>query len=228
LSDSISTDEDDPRELKTYFYHLTVTRRIVEPFLRAGFHIIGSIHTIGVNHFPSDGPVVVAANHLANFDVFPLQFALPRPLFYMGKEEIFRNPLMDWFLRNLGAFPVVRGVKDEWAIKHAEKILEHGLVLGIFPEGTRSKGKGLKSAKTGAARLAQAINCPIVPVALHGTQYMFRKFPHRTSIKVTIGEPIQPVAGDTHLELTDRMMFAIAEMLPPESRGVYRYRPKGF
>jgi 1-acyl-sn-glycerol-3-phosphate acyltransferase len=228
LIESSSTDTSDPRDLKTYYFHLTATRRILDPTLRAVFRLMGVIYATGVEKFPSSGPVVVAANHLTTFDVFPLQFALPRPLFYMGKEELFRNPLMDWLLRHLGGFPVVRGAKDEWAVKHSEKILEKGLVLGIFPEGTRSRGKGLKPAKTGAARLAQAVNCPIVPVALHGTQYMFRKFPHRTIVQVSIGDPIHPEPDDTHLELTDRMMFALAEMLPPESRGVYRHRPTGF
>ncbi len=227
VADSLSPSPD-PRDQKLYYLQITPVRRVVEPALRVIFSLFGSIRSSGQEKIPSQGPVIVAANHLTNFDVFPLQFALPRPIFYMGKEELFRIPLMDWLLRQLGAFPVYRGARDEWAIRHAEKVLERDLVLGIFPEGTRNKGNGLRPAKTGAARLAQSVQCPIVPVALYGTQNMFHHFPRRTKVQVTVGDPIYPEANDTHLDLTDRVMFALASMLPPESRGVYRQRPPGF
>jgi 1-acyl-sn-glycerol-3-phosphate acyltransferase len=218
----------DPRDRKAYYFHRTPVRLVVEPALKHIFSLFGVIQSNGEDKLPSVGPVIVAANHLTNYDVFPLQFALPRPLFYMGKEELFRNPVLDWLLRQLGAFPVYRGARDEWAMRHAEKVLEQGNMLGIFPEGSRSKGEGLKPAKTGAARLAQTIQCPIVPVALYGTQFMFRDFPSRATIQVTVGDPIYPQSGDTHLELTDRLMFTLAAMMPPELRGVYQVHPAGF
>jgi 1-acyl-sn-glycerol-3-phosphate acyltransferase len=218
----------DPRDQKTYFFHETLTRRLLVALLKGAFLFITDRKVFGVENLPAEGPVIVAANHLTNYDVFPLQFALPRPIFFMGKEELFRNAAMDWLIRRLGGFPVQRGAQDEWAVRHARKVLEHGQVLGMFPEGTRSRGMGLGHAKTGVARLAQAMNCPIVPVALHGPQYMFRHFPRRTRVTVTIGEPIYPQPGETHLGLTDRLMFRLARILPPEGRGVYRYQPPGF
>jgi 1-acyl-sn-glycerol-3-phosphate acyltransferase len=192
------------------------------------FHLISVSQVEGISNLPSSGPVIVAANHLTYVDPFTLQFALPRPLFYMGKEQLFRNPALDWVLRQLGGFPVYRGEKDAWAIQHAGKVLRNDQVLGIFPEGTRSWGKGLRPAKTGAARMALAVGCPIVPIALHGPQYMFKHFPRRTTIHITIGDPLYPEADETYLSLTDRLMFTLAGMLPPEARGVYRYRPPGF
>ena len=166
---------------------------------------------------------------MTNFDVLPLQIAVtPRPIFYMGKDELFQKPLQDWIFRNMGAFPVDRGGGDDWAIQQAERVLRAGQVLGIFPEGSRSKGKGLKSAKTGAARLAILVGCPIVPAAVHGPQYLFRAFPKRTPVQITLGDPIVPRPGESALSLTDRVMFVLAEMLPPEQRGVYSFRPKGF
>jgi 1-acyl-sn-glycerol-3-phosphate acyltransferase len=192
------------------------------------FAFFGKIQARGIEKLPVDGAVILAANHLTNFDVFPLQFALPRPIFYMGKEELFRNPVMDVLLRQLGGFPVYRGAQDAWAIRHAERVLENGQVLGIFPEGTRNNGAGLRPAKTGIARLAQAAGCPIVPAAIHGTQYIFRRFPHRTIVRISLGDAIYPEPNETHLNLTERVMFSLAEMLPPEARGVYRFRPPGF
>ena len=157
-----------------------------------------------------------------------MQFALPRPIFFMGKAELFKNSLMDLFLRNLSGFPVNRGEKDQWAMRHAAKVLAHGQTLGMFPEGTRSRGKGLKVAKTGSARLAIEANCPIAPMAIVGSDQFFRLFPHRTRVLVTLLPPLMPRPGETPLGLTDRLMFMLAQGLPEDMRGVYAEVPKGF
>ena len=106
--------------------------------------------------------------------------------------------------------------------------MDHNQVLGIFPEGTRTRGRGLRAAKTGAARFAIQANCPIVPMAIEGSQRVFKSFPRRTTIYVSIGEPIYPQPNEGALALTDRMMFAIAAMLPKELKGVYAVAPTGF
>jgi 1-acyl-sn-glycerol-3-phosphate acyltransferase len=219
----------DPRDQKTYYIKMTPFRRVAQPILIAGFRVMTKIVVERANRMPSNGPVILAANHLTNYDVFFLQAAISRPIFFMGKEELFRNPAMDWALRRLGGFPVYRSAGDEWALRHAERVLQAGEVLGMFPEGTRSKGKGLKPAKTGVARLALAMGCPIQPVALHGPQYMFKQIRRRrTEVTVTFGEPIYPEEEDSPLSLTDQLMFAMAAMLPIEMRGTYRSRPPGF
>jgi 1-acyl-sn-glycerol-3-phosphate acyltransferase len=149
-------------------------------------------------------------------------------IFFMGKEELFRQPLMDAVLRRLGGFPVKRGAHDEWAIHHAQEVLQRGLVLGIFPEGKRSRGKGLAPAKTGAARLAINTGCPLVPVAIQGTQHMFKSVSNKSPVVVNIGTPIYPGQSDSTLGLTDTLMFTLAGMLPPELRGAYAQKPEGF
>ena len=117
-----------------------------EVFHSAMLHVlfwpITKRYAVGAENLPADGCVILAANHLTNFDVFPMQLCLPRPLFFMAKSELHKNPILDAFLRACGAFPVFRGKKDQWAIRHAEKVLEHGQVLAMFPEGSRSKGRG--------------------------------------------------------------------------------------
>jgi 1-acyl-sn-glycerol-3-phosphate acyltransferase len=218
----------DQRDGKTYYFETTPFRRIFIPVLYAIYRTIARLEVEGEEKLPLNGRVILAANHLSNSDVFPLQFALSRPIFFMGKEELFRNRAMDWMIRQLGGFPVYRGEHDEWAMQHAQNVLEHGQVLGMFPEGSRNRGNGLRPAKTGIARLALATQAPIVPAALHGPQYMFRRFPGRTTVQVRFGDQIQPQPGETHLSLTDRVMFALADLLPPEARGAYKYRPAGF
>ncbi len=218
----------DPRDRKTYYLRMTPFRRVAVPIFEAIYRRFTRLEVEGAEKLPAEGPVILAANHLSNYDVFPLQFVLPRPIFFMGKEELFRNPLMDWLIRQLGGFPVYRGEHDEWAMRHAQSVLEQGQVLGMFPEGSRNKGNGLRPAKIGVARLALESKAPILPSALHGPQFMFRRFPRRTTVTVRFGDPILPQPGETHLSLTDRVMFALAELLPPEARGAYRFRPEGF
>jgi len=182
----------------------------------------------GLEHLPLDGAVVLVANHVTNFDVFPMQISLPRPIFYMGKAELFKVGIVDAVFRRMGAFPVYRGEKDQWAMRHAARVLEHGQVLGMFPEGTRSKGKGLGVAKTGAARLAIDANCPIVPMALVGSDRFFSQLPRPNTVTVSLLPPILPTPDDTPLSLTDRVMFSLASALPVDMRGVYSELPKGF
>jgi 1-acyl-sn-glycerol-3-phosphate acyltransferase len=222
------TVEFDPRDRKTFYFQATPLRRFVVWLLILVFRLFMKLEIHGLENLPMDGAVIVASNHVNSFDVFPMQIALPRPIFFMGKAELFRFFPLDALFRNLGAFPVYRGEKDAWALRHARRVLDHGQTLGMFPEGTRSKGKGLGVAKTGTARLAIENNCPIVPMAVSGSDQFFRNFPRRTRVIVNFLPPLLPKPGETPLALTDRLMFALASALPQEMRGVYAARPRGF
>jgi len=224
----VNTSQDfDPRDRKKYSLEETTFRRMLIWSIRNLFRAIMVMKVEGLENFPLDGAVIVAANHNTNFDVFPMQLALPRPIFFMGKAELFNSPL-DPFLRSLGAFPVVRGEKDEWAMRYARRVLAHRQTLGMFPEGTRSKGSGLNVAKTGTARMAIESNCPIIPMAVTGSDQFFKGFPHRSRVTVSLLPPILPNPHDTPLSLTDRLMFTLAAGLPESMRGVYAEAPKGF
>ncbi len=218
----------DPREKKKYYFTDTPQRRVMIAIVRSLFKLAMKMEVIGPENFPRQGPVILAANHVTNFDVFPMQFALPRPIFFMGKAELFKNPLLDVFLRNLSGFPVNRGEKDQWAMRHAAQVLKRGQTLGMFPEGTRSKGKGLAVAKTGVARLAIEMDCPIVLVAVTGSDRFFKRFPHRARVRIEFLPPLLPKPGENPLALTDRLMFTLAQSLPEDMRGVYAEIPEGF
>ena len=220
--------EVDPRNQQQFSFHTTLFRSFLVSILRLLFRIVMKLDVQGIENFPLDGAVVIACNHVTNFDVFPMQFSLPRPLFYMAKSELFKFPPMAMALRNLGAFPVNRGERDSWAIRHAHKVLEHGQTLGMFPEGTRNKGHGLGVAKTGTARIAIETGSPIVPMVVIGTDKFFKLFPRRTDVTVKMLPPLLPISGETPLALTDRLMFRMAAALPEEMRGVYAEIPKGF
>jgi 1-acyl-sn-glycerol-3-phosphate acyltransferase len=228
MASSISPHYEDERERANLPRRKTFVHRMVVAVCRWLFPLVARMEVVGLEHIPTQGAVVFAANHVTTFDVFPLQLGLPRALFFMGKVELFRFPFMTWIFYQLGGFPVRRGARDGWAMFHAERLLSEGQAVMIFPEGTRSRGQGLAPGKTGAARLAQAQNCPIVPVAMEGSELIFRTFPWRPRVRLVICPPIYPKENDSALGLTDRLMFTLAENLPPHLRGVYADVPKGF
>jgi len=220
----------DPREKQTYALKATPFRIGLVFTLTQVAKLFMDLTVKGLENFPRRGAVIVAANHVTNFDVFPMQISLPRPIFYMAKDSLFKNPLIAMGLRNAGAFPLDRklGGKDEWAMNHARKILDNELTLGMFPEGTRSRGKGLGLAKTGTARFAIEKQVPVIPMAITGSDKFFHEFPKRNPVRVVLCRPIFPAPGEDALSLTDRIMFSIAANLPEEMRGVYKEVPAGF
>ena len=228
MSIEVAIEQTDPRDRKRYYFEMTPFRTVLTPTVRFLCRSFSKLEVHNAADLPASGPVVLAANHLTNFDVIFMQLAISRPIFFMGKEELFRNPISDSVLRQLGGFPVYRKLHDEWAMCHAQSVLEHGQVLGIFPEGKRSKGHGLYPGKTGAARLALDVACPISPIAIYGTEDLFQQLPRRGVISITFGKPIFPQEGESPIELTDQIMFALADLLPPALRGVYAHRPSGF
>lgn len=218
----------DHRDKKKFYFSDTPQRRALIALARVLFLPIMKYEASGLEHFPREGAVLVAANHVANFDVFPMQFAVPRVIFFVGRAELFRNPFMNLLIRNLSGFPVQRVERDQWAMNHALKVLRHGQALGMFPEGARSKRRGLTVAKTGAAKLAIEAPCPILPMTVVGSDGSFTRFPRRARVRLTLLPPLYPRADETPLALTDRLMFTLAQALPADMRGVYAELPQGF
>jgi len=183
----------------------------------------------GRENVPSQGPVLVVANHLNLADPPLLWVSLGRKVVFMAKEELFRFRFIGYFIRGLGAFPVHRGQLDRKALRQAERILVEGLALVTFPEGTRSKNAQLQPAFSGSALIALRSGVPILPVGISGTErikgvaWLLR----RPRVTVNIGQPFHlPLAGSklTKVELarlTNYMMGRIAELLPQEYRGNY-------
>lgn len=216
--------ENDLRPHLHYPLYETRLHKLAVWLARRVFALFMDMRVHGVEYVPLAGPAVVTCNHLVDWDVFPLQLALPRMIYYMGKAELFQIAPVHWLFRQLGGFPVYRGERDAWALEHARKILDSGQIVAMFPEGTRSRGKGLALAKPGAARLAIEAGCPVVVVSIDGIQRLFKTFPRRTLVDVVIAPPIYPDENDTPLSLTDKIMFTMAANLPPELRGVYAER----
>jgi 1-acyl-sn-glycerol-3-phosphate acyltransferase len=143
-----------------------IVRAVLQPF----FHVYFRMVRIGREHIPARGPVIIAANHRSFLDPFVIGTMARRPLYYVAKQELFRNRLQAWLLNALGAFPVRRGASDEDMIGTAKAILARGDIVLIFPEGTRTRPGSLGKPKRGVGRLALESGAPVVPVAVIGTE----------------------------------------------------------
>jgi 1-acyl-sn-glycerol-3-phosphate acyltransferase len=173
----------------------------------------------GTENLPAWGGYVLAANHISNFDPWPLGLPLwPRRfLRFMAKSELYWWPL-NHVINAGGGFPVRRGERDVEAINRAVELAREGHVVAMFPHGTRQR-KGLvkrhqPKAHTGAARIALEAGVPLVPAAIAGTDRLSRLGP----LRVRYGRPLE--LGDLRnqdpsvaaREATDRLMAEIAQL----------------
>ena len=187
----------------------------------------------GVENLPPRGQgAVLVVNHLSWTDIHILGASLPlshRPA-WVAKIEMFLNPIVTWWLREMMVIPIKRGKRDLTAMVAAEEALQHGAALVIFPEGHRSSTGGLLEGRGGAVRLAVRTGCPIVPIAIWGTEAGLRGAARRAPIHLRIGKPYYITAENGKIpwdrmnELTEEMMLRIAELMPEQYWGFYRDR----
>jgi 1-acyl-sn-glycerol-3-phosphate acyltransferase len=167
--------------------------RFVRTIVRGLIRLFGGISIRGSENIPISGPVILAPNHRANVDPPYLSLITSRQIYFMGKEELFRVPVLKQIIYGVGAFPVRRGAADRAALKYAVTLLKGGGVVLIFPEGTRTEDGNLQAAEKGFALIAKQADAAIVPVAIEGTERMLpkgAKLIRRNHVTVTIGVPL--------------------------------------
>lgn len=168
-------------------------RSLLFPIARLLFDY-GAPEVEGREHIPPRGGFIFASNHASHLDPPLLAIASPRPLTFLAKVELFRHPLFSRLIRNLGAFPIVRGARDSKAMVTAIEFLKRGHCLVVFPEGTRTRTGRMGRLRSGVAVLAIKAGVPIVPAYIDGA---FAAWPkggrlRRAPIRVRIGAPILP------------------------------------
>lgn len=199
---------------------------IVFPSVTAFFHLFSRWQVNGRENVPGEGPLIVVANHTTMFDPPLLTVSLRRQVAYMTKEELFRRRAVASFISRLGAFPVRRGKMDRTTLRAAEDVLAAGNALGLFPEGSRSEGGQLQKANVGPVVIAQRCRAPLLPVGIIGTRVLAGRagLLRRPRITVNIGRPFSLDGASGKLSRVENIrcvMARIAELLPPEYRGVY-------
>ena len=169
------------------------------------------INVIGAENVPKEGGVLICSNHIHNFDPPVVGITSPRPIHFMAKAEIFDVPVLGKIVKGLNAFPVKRGMSDREALRTGLKVLKEGNVLGLFPEGTRSKTGEIGKGLAGAGFFALRTDAAVVPCAIIGPYKTF------SPLKVVFGKPIdmdklraeKVNAEDT----TDIIMNSIKELI---------------
>jgi 1-acyl-sn-glycerol-3-phosphate acyltransferase len=206
------------------------TRRIVSPIARRLWHI----DLVGYDRLPDEGPAILCPNHISFLDSAFLMLTAPRNISFIGKAEYMDSWKTKFLFPAMGMIPVDRsgGEKAQTALGTAADVLQRGELFGIFPEGTRSRDGLLYKGRTGAARLALDVGCPIFPVGIVGTDAIQppgakapKPFKHCT---ITIGRPIRPERyrdrREPHLawrSMIDEVMFEIRELTGQTYRDHY-------
>ena len=195
-----------------------VCKKLVVPIVRVLF----PYRIIGRENIPpaGSGGLILCCNHISMFDPVWLLIGQKRHIFFMGKEEAFRKRLPAWILRHVGAFPGSRGKGDTGALDEAEHILRQGEVMGIFPEGTRSKTGELLRFKSGTMVLAAKTQTPVLPVCIVTKNQKVKPFRRTT---VVFGEVLTPEAlsltGESpNLRAGTRTLMAAVQKLMEEHR----------
>lgn len=144
---------------------------------RVYFDIVHPRKVYGLENIPTEGSCVVVANHISARDPLFIasRFPLARKIHFMAKKELFANPVLKKVMELLMAFPVDRGAADMSAIHAAMKVLKEGNILGIFPQGTRSKDNSRTPMLSGASMIALRANAPVIPVYIDGPYRLFKR-----------------------------------------------------
>jgi len=171
----------------------------------------------GAENLPTHGPVILAINHVSIWDPIVAASSVPRHVSFMAKEELFSIPVLGTIFSKLGAFPVKRGQGDMNAIRQSLAILKQGRVLGLFPEGTRSKTGEIQKGLPGMVLLMEKSQASVVPVKVYGTTNLLTK--GWGKIGIVVGKPLTAQmlkapegVGNRREWIADRIMQAMMEL----------------
>jgi 1-acyl-sn-glycerol-3-phosphate acyltransferase len=217
-------------------YHVPLYKRIfrffLRPFFRLLFTLFSQVKIHGLENVPAKRAYLIAMNHVSLFEApFILAFWPVAPE-AAGAVDIWSRPGQSMLARLYGGIPVHRGEYDRKLIDQMLSALKSGRPLVIAPEGRRSHTPGMRRALPGAAFIIDQAGTPVLPVGIYGATDDFLSLAlrgKRPRIEMRIGSPLflQPIQGRGEAKRiqrqanADQIMFHIAELLPPEYRGVY-------
>ena len=194
--------------------------RVAVSFFDLAFLFTGGISCRNAENVPREGGVIICPIHLSALDPPALACTMRhRRLLAMAKEELWKNKLFGWIIRQIGAFPIRRGEGDREAIRYAQLLLEDGNALLMFPEGTRGSGRILQAFASGPMIMAKKTGLPVVPVGIAGTQRLMPKDgvkAARQRITVNYGRPFtwaELATSDNEKENRTRFMLHLRQSI---------------
>lgn len=137
------------------------------------FRTVGRVRVHGLENLPDSGPAIVAINHASYLDPPLIGAIISRKRLFrgVGKAELFKVPVIGWYLKTCGCFPVERDKNDMRAMRESLATLKSGEVLLMAPEGTRGVGDRKRTPHPGISFIAQLSGAPIIPARLYGTAW---------------------------------------------------------
>lgn len=192
----------------------------------------------GVENIPATGAAILASNHLSFSDSIFLPLQVRRPVVFLAKSEYFtgkgiKGALVRWFFKSTGQLPIDRsgGKASEASLNTGLGVLAQGLLLGIYPEGTRSPDGRLYRGRTGIARMVLEAKVPVIPVAMIDTekvQPIGKRLPRIRRVGIVIGEPLEfsrfdGMEGDRIVlrAVTDEIMYELKRLSGQEYVDLY-------
>ena len=198
-------------------------RSAIRRLFRLACHALLRLDVRGLDNIPRSGGLLLVMNHLGDADPIMVIGFTPRDIEVIGKSEILWWPLAAQIAWAYGMIAVRRGEPDRTTLNTAVNILKSGRALLIAPEGRESKTRALQRAKGGAAFVALHSNALILPIAITGTEKTYASWLRlrRPCVTLTFGAPFTLPPDCARRDAADAIMRRIAELLPPEYRGVY-------
>jgi 1-acyl-sn-glycerol-3-phosphate acyltransferase len=204
-------------------------------FLRFVFRVVCRINPDDFKKIPVDGPMILVGNHINFLEVPVVIPHIDHPnVIGVSKRESWKNPLFNFLFNQWNIIPIDRGLVDREAFRLMEEALKQNRVIAISPEGTRSKTGKLLQGKPGVVAIAVRSDAPLLPVAFYGYENFWQNLKRfrKTDFRVVVGNPFklnmqgQALSRDVRQEVTDEIMYKIAEILPAYYRGYYEFESK--
>jgi 1-acyl-sn-glycerol-3-phosphate acyltransferase len=202
-------------------------------------YLVGGITTVlcriekdELDKIPASGPMILAMNHIGSIEVPLLRAHVrPRRVISLAKIETWDNLLMGWLFDLWESIPIRRGEVDLGALHRCLECVLAGDILGVAPEGTRSRDGKLLSGRPGIVLIGLHSGAPIVPVVHWGVEDFSKNIKHlkRTDFHIRVGKPFtldakgEKVNGMIRQEMADEIMYQIAKLMPEKYRGKYAY-----
>jgi len=223
------TNEEGAGEIRTYSIKMGAWYRVLHEVIGFLVRIVCRLEVEGLEYVPKEGPYLLITNHLHWLDSPVLMAVFPHRAHVFAGEKWAKHWLLGPLFRSLDAIFVNRGEVDRKALRKALAVLKGGGILGLAPEGTRSKTGAMQRGRSGAAFLTYQAGVRLVPVVATGQEKVFPALRHlrRARLRVIFGPPFDPPpvegkigAAQIHA-FAEEIMYRLAVMLPPEYRGVY-------